>query len=97
MAIKIKQLDRRNTGYATWKYHVARMYGLGKKQEFLEWREWCWETWGPSKEMSEYGTDDLFDGILCSNPHWCWENNEYTSRIYLRGDEEATLFSLKWL
>jgi hypothetical protein len=96
MVMKLRKLDRRNSGYGTWKYYVNRDYGPGKKQEFLDWREWCWENWGPSKERTEYDYNDLFDGVHCSNGRWCWENNQHVSRIYLRGDEEATMFALIW-
>ena len=69
-----------------------------RKVKFNEMREWCWENWGPSKEMMEFDHTDLFDGVHSSNSHWCWLNDAHgRRRIYLRTDHEAELFTLRWL
>ena len=59
-------------------------------------REWCWTHWGPSKELDAYHQHDLFDGVSCSNPRWCWQHDEYRTRIYLRDEPETIAFALKW-
>jgi hypothetical protein len=95
--MKITKLDRRHSGYGTWLAFVSRPFGSGGRQTFLEWREWCWATWGPSKEISEFTRLDLFDGVASSNPHWCWQNDQQNTRLYFKTDLEATMFALRWL
>jgi hypothetical protein len=100
--MKLTETDRRHTGSLEWKYFVSMPYNMGKtsaesKTLFLEWRVWCWNTWGPSKELNAYGHNDLYDDICCSNSHWCWLSDDNgRRRIYLRSDHDAELFSLRW-
>ena len=51
MTIKIKKLDKRNTGFSKFKYSVTStsLYS----QEFYEIRKWMWDTWGASKELKD--------------------------------------------
>lgn len=100
--MKLTKLDGRHTGWKDWKYYIEISYSYGdvnnRKVKFNQMREWCWETWGPSKELTEYDHTDLFDGIHCSNSSWCWLNDEHgRRRIYLRTDQEAEVFTLRWL
>lgn len=98
--LKIKKLDARYRGYPLWKYFVEPSHyttALEMAVMFYEWREWCWEIWGPSKELNEFDHNDLFNGVHCSNNHWCWTNDHiYGKRIYLKGDGEASVFTLRW-
>lgn len=100
MKFKLIKLDRRHAGNALWMYYVERPYTVPYQDAmklFYDWREWCWNQWGPSKELYNFPHDDLFDGRHCSNPHWCWlTDNNKRPRIYLRTDEEASMFTLKW-
>jgi hypothetical protein len=97
MPAVLTKLDKRHTGNKNWRYMVTwdrrTKYPEGRK-EFYDWRTWCWETWGPSKEIDGYL--DMFDGVHCENAHWCWESTEYRVRIFLRTDIEAELFLLRW-
>lgn len=97
---KLTKLDRRHTGYLLWQYYVERVYTVPyreAKRLFFDWREWCWEQWGPSKELNNFEYNDLFDGMHSSNPHWCWLNDSnHRCRIYLRTEQEASMFTLKW-
>ena len=34
--------------------------------------------------------------IRCQNEHWCWQNDDYARRLYLRTDKELVLFKLRW-
>lgn len=98
--VKIIKLDARYRGSLYWRYCVNRpllIKNNTSKTLFLQWRVWCWDNWGPSKELSEYDHTDLFDGINCSNPRWCWQNDQYSSRIYFKSDREVIDFSLFWL
>lgn len=99
--MKLVTLDRRHRGYGVWKYYIERPYIQPLEQSkitFYRWREWCWTQWGASKELDEYTSDDLFDGVFSSNEHWCWSNNRNRgSRIYLKNDAAATAFTLRWM
>lgn len=100
--IKLMTLDRRHKGFTMWKYYIHRPKRIPLEQSkilFYNWRNWCWSEWGPSKELEEYTTADLFDNYNSSNSHWCWtsDRNFGIHRIYLRSDLEATAFALKWI
>lgn len=111
MKHKLKKLDKRHTGYPDWEFYIQKPYNssfynalFSKNVEddpriiFQNWRAWCWETWGPSKDLAEYHNDDLFDGVGSSNPHWCWMwDRKRLPRIYFKTSADATLFALKWL
>jgi len=111
MAKKLfKKLDRRNTGFGEWKYYLNRPYDptLGhfdSKQHFFKWRAWCWSTWGDSKELIEWMSDrhsvnkymlPIIKDFASHNEHWCWQNDQYSCRIYLRSDIELSHFLLSW-
>lgn len=99
--IKLVKLDKRHTGYSDWLWYVERpnIFPIKEsKKLFYEWRHWCWDQWGPSKELNEFEVDDLFDGLNSSNNHWCWLNDQHNrSRIYLRTDQDASMFSFRWI
>lgn len=99
--MKLITLDRRHSGYGVWKYYIERPYIKPLEQSkviFYLWRNWCWEQWGCSKELEEYTIVDLFDGIHCSNPKWCWTNDRsHGARIYFKDDGAAAAFTLRWL
>jgi hypothetical protein len=103
MKFNLVKLDRRHTGYSHWKYFVELKYSLSytplheQNRDFYEWREWCWEQWGASKELHDFDDRfDLFDGTYSSNAKWCWLNRDGTRRIYLKNTEEASAFTLRW-
>lgn len=95
------KIDKRNTGYGEWAYYINRhdfnpkLNSLDSMNQYLRWREWCWTTWGPSKELDLW-MEDRHRTTESQNPHWCWSNNQYHSRIYLRTDKELSQFLLKW-
>lgn len=104
-----KKLDKRNSGYPIWKYYINRPRSLfsnrvslfESNQRFYIWRAWCWETWGPSKELAAWIVDSQHTGIEmpeCQNEHWTWisDQYQYINRIYLRSDEELSMFILRW-
>lgn len=91
----IKKLDRRNNGHENFKYYAK--FSSVVRNNFHEVREWCWDTWGPSKELSEWLHDtNLIIPVYCQNDHWTWQNDNYCCRIYLRGDPEMVFFKLRW-
>lgn len=104
-----KRLDRRNKGYGIWSYYVNRPFSghrnnrslIDCKQQYYQWREWCWKTWGASKEIENWLEEHvspiaLTVSLECQNPHWCWQNDLYGHRIYLRSDHELSQFLLRW-
>jgi hypothetical protein len=64
--------------------YKERLYNLSTA------RDWCWDTWGPSSEI----------GLVYARgnrPHyWGWFTEHRHLRLYLRSEEELTLFQLKF-
>ena len=85
--MKLKKLDARMKGYGDFKY-AAKFRKSGDRERFIEIRNWCWETWGPSCEL-EFWKEDR-------NPAWSWAVTEFEMKIYLDGDKEASWYTLKW-
>ena len=105
MKMKVKKLDRRFTGYDKWTYYVDFKQTsalLDSRDWFFAVRVWCWEQWGPSREASLFYSSRLERNPLLhpevsdKNAHWSWINDDYKFRIYLCGNDEAALFTLKW-
>ncbi len=100
MTIRIKKLDGRNTGYGKFKYAVESQ--SLHSSEFYDLRKWMWDTWGASKELKEWIHGDLViraggeQLVSCQNENWCWQNDEYHRRLYLRTDKELVIFKLRW-
>ena len=97
MKYDVKKLDMRFTGYPHWKYYVSASRSNTPDDRvdlFVQWREWCWNMWGASKEL------DFFYYVLgggpCNNSHWCWNSNDDNRRIYLASDVELLEFTLRW-
>ena len=67
------------------------------EKNFFAVREWCWATYGPSKEIDSWLRDkNKSSDTISQNQKWCWHNDAYTARIYLRTNKEADWFTLKW-
>lgn len=105
MKIKVKKLDKRFTGHDKWQYYVD-FKQTSITEDAREWffavRVWCWEQWGPSREAGQFYSRRLETNPSVhpepkdKNLHWAWMNDEYKYRIYLQGNNEAALFTLKW-
>ena len=97
--MKYKKLDGRNLGYGYFKYYVVPLdFKKNARCYFHEMREWCWNTWGSSKELCEWVLDEKTTDHTssCKNSHWSWQNDDYYRRIYLRTDEDFMFFKLRW-
>ena len=93
--MNIIKLDKRYKGSDKWKY-LIELFGPAKSSAFHEVRAWCWQTWGPSKELDDWLKDSSSE--LIHNEHWCWKNDQYVyRRIYLREDAEFIVAKLRWL
>jgi hypothetical protein len=78
---------------------------IGDDYDFHDVRDWCWQTWGASKELDEwllydrnhpswrFANEELTN---CQNPYWCWVNDDHRRRIMLTGPEEVALFKLRF-
>ena len=69
---------------------------------FVEVRNFCWETFGPSCELELFGSIKGLtkDGPL-SNPAWSWRYGSFGNKpeecyIYVAGQEELMLLQLKY-
>ena len=91
----ITKMNKRHTGnqYFT---HYFNFYSTDPN--FSEVRIWCWETWGPSTELSEWLLD-ASKGInnISHNANYCWVNDQFNKRIYFTSQAAATHFILRWL
>lgn len=92
MFYKIKKLDKRmgGSGYFAYKAELNGYAALRLKRS-IEVRQWCWETFGPSAELSEYVCGD-------QNASWCWEttHKNYTVRYLFKTQEQVNLFVLRF-
>jgi hypothetical protein len=100
MKIEVKRTDKRHLGSNRFKYYVdiRPVEWHNHKliiEKFFELRQWCWETWGPSREVDQY---DSIEGAWTGdqNHAWSWINDDHRTRLYLHDKEEATHFALKW-
>jgi hypothetical protein len=91
MTYKVQKLTKQYTGYSYFKY-VIQPDVFGEKNarnQLCELREWCHQTWGPSRELV-WSIDHDKDA------KWCWNTEFKQKRIYLKSDAELVLFELKW-
>jgi hypothetical protein len=93
--LKLETLDRRHDGhqYFTHRVYVSGLSSTDKGKEFIEVRKWCWETFGPSCELSLYQHSE--------KEKWAWridDQKSYSKQYYIYLTEEArTHFALKWI
>ena len=88
------------------KYHIETTYdfmgGNGPRIElFKEWRNWCWEVFGPGCETRwivirpEDAGSNGGRGMASTTP-WAWQTEHKEMRLYFRDDETLSAFMLKW-
>jgi len=87
--MKIKKLTRQFSGGDTFTHMVQYIYK--NADIFVEHRQWCWETWGPSCELDYYYKTGK------KNPLWSWmSDSNGRIRIYFGSEKEAAHFGLRW-
>jgi hypothetical protein len=95
--MKVIKLDRRYNGHNIFKY-VIEPNVIGKDdriKEFKQWREWCWEVFGPSSELG-------FVQIRPATPYmestrvWCWDTEFDNLRLYFKDDATLSAVMLQW-
>ena len=91
MTYKVKRLTRQYNGHRHFKYLIqpTDVNQIITRQQIAEWREWCWATWGPSRELL-WAINGALDVV------WAWDTDNGNKRIYLKSDAELVLFQLKW-
>ena len=91
MDYKVKKLTSQYNGHGSYKYIVSPVQfdRVAVKEQLCEWRAWCWNTWGPSREILWALTAD-------HELPWSWDTEHGNKRIYLKTDAELTLFQLKF-
>lgn len=87
MGMKIKKLDKRYAGGNLFDYCIDFLH-YKDGELFCDVRAWCWETWGPGRELKF---------ITMPNARkWAFLTDSHRTRIYLLGDEEYAWFKLRW-
>lgn len=92
MTYTVKKLTRQWNGHAHFKWVIQCDIcdENANRRELSAWREWCWKTWGPSREL-------LWATTTCNPiPCWAWDTEFRHRRLYLKSDAELTLFQLKF-
>jgi hypothetical protein len=99
MKITVKKTDRRHNASNLFKYYVNIKPSPSESfkevaDAFYQARIWCWEQWGPSREVTDWslGSENAID----KNEHWAWISDRWRLRLYLKDKDEAMLFTLKW-
>jgi len=87
----VKRLTRQYNGYTHFKYIIQPVtYNqLTTRQQLAEWREFCWTTWGPGRELS-------WSITATPDARYAWCTEHGNRRIYLKSDAELVLFELKF-
>lgn len=88
MAMRITKLDNRYTGGRQFDYVVEFTHPYREGELFCDAREWCWQTWGPGRELK-------FTPVN-TDPIWAFLTDNHRTRIYLRDKAEVEWFTLRW-
>ena len=88
---KVKQLTRQYNGFNHYKWLIecGVRDEMQNRHDLTDWRDWCWQTWGPSRELV-WATSRL------PVPVWAWDTEFRHKRLYLKSDQELALFQLKF-
>ena len=95
---KLKRLDKRFRSYDRFKY-LIEFNGLRRQLGLIELRNWCWKTFGPGVEISSMDhwwsqLDDSEKDYYGLGNNWAWKDEEYSNRIYIKGEEELLMLRL---
>jgi len=100
--MKLVKLDRRHTGHQFLAYYVepGRTWAIGKSTEerveqFFEWRNWCWEVFGPGVERKWITLHPTGKGLESLN-RWCWHTEYDEMRLYFKDEATASAFMFHW-
>ena len=105
MKYKVTKLDKRHTCHRIMKYYVEvlpTIWGIDNRIEmFKEYRNWCWERFGPGVERKwiTVGPVDAGPNGQCemvSKNTWAWHTEYEEMRIYFKSDAELAFFTLQF-
>lgn len=85
----VTQLDGRYAGGSNFQYAIEFTTPHKEAKLFCEVREWCWTTFGPSRELK-------FVGYKEGEYVWCFMTDNYRTRIYLKSKKELEWFTIRW-
>ncbi|NDB84162.1 MAG: hypothetical protein EB127_15800 [Alphaproteobacteria bacterium] len=85
----ITQLDGRYAGGWHFKYAIEFNRPHFDGDLYCEVREWCWQTFGPSRELKFINHQD-------DNHAWCFMTDNHRTRIYLKSKKELEWFTIRW-
>lgn len=98
---KLKKLDKRHTGYTFFKY-LVEFIGTERSLILAKYRSYCWNQFGPGvdvitfrKWINELTPEERMEYSI--NESWAWQDQDYVTRIYIKGDEELLLMKLAGL
>lgn len=86
LVLKIAKLDRRFTGGDKFRYCVD--FNYRDNHIFVQHRNWCWETWGPSCEYKFIKSNDDYN--------YCWIVDTYRIRLYFKDEAAVNWYKLRW-
>lgn len=93
----IKQ-NRRNTGNQEFPYAITFENSTKELREFIEIRNWVWETFGPGIEYWVYENSSVRN-TLKEFTAWGWINDLHPmrrTRILFKNEQDFVLATLKW-
>ena len=88
MGYYVQKLDRRFAGGSEFDYCIEFRHPHRDGDEFCKIRDWCWETWGPGRELKFLNYQKEYK--------WAFITDNFKTRIYLAGDEELSWYKLRW-
>lgn len=99
MRLSHRLLKPRDKGFQTFEYVASIEYSTGETssnliEKYLEIRNWCWETFGPSCERDYYIS--LKRKNMEVNEHWAWHTDHFGMSIYFVSDAGLGWMLLKF-
>lgn len=91
-AYKVRKLDSRFNGSKNFT-HMIEYTGSIRDRTFLfmQQRQWCWETFGPSSELEFYPLLPDMDVLT----DWAWQTSHGLIRLYFN-EKQLAWFKIKW-
>lgn len=92
---RVIKMDRRHRACGQFTHYIEPVWStqLADKIKFFEWRNWCWQTWGPGMERDiavEFGSNFYRTAL------WAWHTEKGMRRLYFATSKELNWFVLKW-
>jgi hypothetical protein len=93
MNLLLEKLDGRHNARRVYSHRIwVRGPSHDRKRNYVQLREWCWETFGPGCERDLIWYNDS------SSYRWAFHHDQKSDILYIYLKEEVlTTFVLKWL